>query len=105
MLSHSVGISSPYYRPTETELLEDYLKVSELLVIDKQAKLERELKTSEQQVKEKLQERDEEIRKIREEAQSKDDVLSKVLKKVETLENDLNKEKKWRNTFWASSGN
>jgi hypothetical protein len=105
LLSHSVGISSSYYRPTETELLEDYLKVSNLLVIGKAAKLERELKTSEQQIKEKLLERDEQIRSIREEAQSKDDVLNKVLKKVEALENDLNKEKKWRNSFWASWGN
>lgn len=105
LLSHSVGISNSYYRPTETELIEDYLKVSDLLVIDKEARLERELKTSEQQVKEKLQERDEEVTKIREEAQSKDDVLSKVLIKVETLEIDLNKEKKWRNSFLASYGN
>lgn len=105
LLSHSIGISNSYYRPTETELLEDYLKVSNLLVIGREAKLERELKTSEQLVREKLQERDEQIRKIREEAQSKDDVLSKVLKKVESLENDLNKEKKWRNTFWACWGN
>lgn len=105
LLSHSVGISNSYYRPTETDLLEDYLKVSGLLVIDKEARLERELKTSEQQVKEKLQERDEEIRKIKEEVQSKDDVLTKVLKKVEDLENDLNKEKKWRNMQWACWGN
>jgi hypothetical protein len=101
LLSHSIGISSCYYRPTETELLEDFLKISDLLVIDKEAKLERELRTSEQQIKEKLQERDEQIIKIRE-AQSKNDVLSKLLEKVESLENDLNKEKKWRNSFLAS---
>lgn len=105
LLSHSIGISNSYYRPTETEILEDYLKVSNLLVIGREAKLERELKTSEQLVKEKLQERDEEIRKIREVAQSKDDILSKVLRKVESLEKDLNKEKRWRNTFLASWGN
>jgi hypothetical protein len=27
LLSHSIGISNSYYRPTENELLEDYLKV------------------------------------------------------------------------------
>jgi hypothetical protein len=43
LLSHSIGISNSYYRPTENELLEDYLKVSDLLMIDKQEKLQKEL--------------------------------------------------------------
>ena len=43
LLSHSIGISNSYYRPTDTELLEDYLKVSDLLMIDKQGKLQKEL--------------------------------------------------------------
>ncbi len=33
LLSHSVGISNSYYRPTENELLDDYLKVSKSIVI------------------------------------------------------------------------
>jgi len=43
LLSHSIGISNSYYRPTENELLEDYLKVSDLLQIDKQSQLQNEL--------------------------------------------------------------
>ncbi|HXS59592.1 MAG TPA: hypothetical protein VN703_02140, partial [Candidatus Sulfopaludibacter sp.] len=43
LLSHSIGISNSYYRPTDTELLEDYLKVSDLLMIDKQGKLQKGL--------------------------------------------------------------
>jgi hypothetical protein len=43
LLSHSVGISSSYYRPTETDLLEDYLKVSDLLTFDKQEKIKKDL--------------------------------------------------------------
>jgi hypothetical protein len=34
LLSHSIGISDSYYRPTENELLEEYLKISKSLVIN-----------------------------------------------------------------------
>jgi integrase len=52
LLSHSVGISSSYYRPTEKELLEDYLKVSNLLSIDEQERLQEDLQKKEEQNKE-----------------------------------------------------
>jgi hypothetical protein len=68
LLSHSIGISNSYYRPTENELLEDYLKVSDLLQIDKQSQLQNELHQYQQKnqeesyiIKEKLQERDQQI--------------------------------------------
>jgi hypothetical protein len=35
LLSHFIGISNSYYRSTGTELMEDYLKVSDLLTINK----------------------------------------------------------------------
>src|SRR6478672_6085329 len=72
LLSHSIGISNSYYRPTEIELLEDYLKVSDLLQIDKQAQLQKELNQYQQKnqedtlvIKGKLQERDEEIKSLK----------------------------------------
>jgi Iap family predicted aminopeptidase len=34
LMNHSVGISDSYYRATENELLEDYLKAVELLTIN-----------------------------------------------------------------------
>ena len=68
LLSHSIGISNSYYRPTENELLEDYLKVVDLLIIDKQEKLQKELNKYEQKsqeetflIKGRLQEKDEQI--------------------------------------------
>ena len=45
LLSHSIGISNSYYRPTENELLEDYLKVMDLLSIDKENSLQRNTKS------------------------------------------------------------
>jgi integrase len=77
LLSHSIGISNSYYRPTDTELLEDYLKVSDLLMIDKQGKLQKELYKYEQKnqeesyiIKGKLQEREEEIKSLKQKYES-----------------------------------
>ena len=49
LLSHSIGISNSYCRPTENELIEDYLKVVNLLSIDKGNKLQIQI----QEIKEK----------------------------------------------------
>jgi len=72
LLSHSIGISNSYYRPTENELFEDYLKVSDLLQIDKQSQLQKELHQYQQKnhedtlvIKGKLQEKDEELKAIK----------------------------------------
>lgn len=43
LLSHSVGISNSYYRPTENEILEDYLKVLSFISLDEKSKLKNEL--------------------------------------------------------------
>jgi hypothetical protein len=68
LLSHSIGISNSYYRPTDTELLEDYLKVADLLTIDKQEKLQKEIQKHQLRnqeeayvIKGRLQEKDEQI--------------------------------------------
>lgn len=39
LMNHSIGISSSYYRATEGELLEDYLKAVEVLTISQENKL------------------------------------------------------------------
>jgi hypothetical protein len=77
LLSHSIGISNSYYRPTENELLEDYLKVADLLSIDKENKLQTQLnefrdKNNEENyiIKGKLQEKDEEIKQLNEQYQN-----------------------------------
>jgi hypothetical protein len=43
LLSHSIGISNSYYRPTENDLIEDYLRAVEFLSIDKEHKLQKQL--------------------------------------------------------------
>jgi integrase len=39
LMNHSIGISSSYYRATENELLEDYLKAVEVLTLSQENKL------------------------------------------------------------------
>ncbi len=71
LLSHNVGISSSYYKPTERELLEDYLKVVNLLSIDKENKLQIQLneykeKNNEENyiIQGKLQEKENQIKQL-----------------------------------------
>jgi hypothetical protein len=42
LMNHSTGISDSYYRATETELLEDYLKAVDSLTINNQNKLQKQ---------------------------------------------------------------
>ncbi len=93
LLSHSIGISNSYYRPTDTELLEDYLKVSDLLMIDKQGKLQKELHKYEQKnqeetyiIKGKLQEREEEIKSLKQKYESDMNLFQeKVEKRIQEM--------------------
>jgi hypothetical protein len=68
LLSHSVGVSNSYYRPTETELLEEYLAVQDFLIINVEHRLQKQVheleengKKSDYIIKAKLQEKDDQI--------------------------------------------
>src|SRR5215469_7389054 len=69
LMSHSTGVSDSYYRPTEKDLFDDYLKAIDLLTINgdrvtlqKQiTQLEEKSKDNEYIIKGKLQEKDRQI--------------------------------------------
>jgi hypothetical protein len=69
LMNHSIGISNSYYRATENEVLEDYLKAvdqvtinSDKVVLEKQVnELKEKSKDSEYIIKGKLQEKDKQI--------------------------------------------
>jgi integrase len=76
LMGHNIGLAKSYYKPTEKELLSDYLKASDLLTIDEENKLRRTLdeltKKQEQDylvIRNKLSEKDEFIQKIQEQHQ------------------------------------
>src|SRR5688500_16947756 len=72
LLSHSTGISDSYYRATEQELLDDYLKVMEYtLTIDERNKLKKRIDKLEEKnenedyiIKARLHEKDEQIKSL-----------------------------------------
>ena len=73
LLSHSIGVSDSYYRPTEGELFEDYLKSISLLTIADSNVLQNQIrelneksKDNDYLIKTRLQEKDEQIKVITE---------------------------------------
>jgi integrase len=42
LMGHNIGVSGRYYRPTESEVLQDYLKAVDLLTIDPTHRLQKE---------------------------------------------------------------
>ena len=54
LMGHSTGISDSYYRPTEKELLEDYLKAVPLLTVSEAEEVRRESQLSRQQLEGRL---------------------------------------------------
>jgi integrase len=67
LMGHTIGVSDSYYKPTESEILEDYLKAIDVLEVDKKNDevIEKEIKklrekneNSENIIKSKLQEKD-----------------------------------------------
>ena len=74
LLSHSTGVSNSYYRPTENELFEDYLKVcQDTLIISPTHRLQKQVSELKEKdadndfiIKAKLQEKDERIKTMEE---------------------------------------
>jgi integrase len=46
LMGHSTGISDSYYRPTENDLLQDYLKCIDVLTINDEKSLQKKIRTS-----------------------------------------------------------
>ena len=80
LMNHYTGISDSYYRATEQELLEDYLKAVDMLSIDND-KL-----TLQKQVVELTEKSREENYVIKGKLQEKDDQINTLMKKQERFE-------------------
>jgi hypothetical protein len=83
-LGYNIGLSGSYYKPTEKEIFQDYLKAIDLLTINNNQKiLEKqidELKEKSQDneyvVKAKLHEKDEQIKELEKSDKVKEDALA-----------------------------
>ena len=69
LMGHDIGLADSYYKPSEQELLEDYIKSVDLLtILNDKSKLERQVKELKEKSKDneyiidgKLQEKDKQI--------------------------------------------
>jgi hypothetical protein len=67
-MSHSIGVSNSYYKPTEDELLNDYLRAIPFLTVSDERRLQKQVnelsektKDNDYAVKARLQEKDAQI--------------------------------------------
>jgi hypothetical protein len=83
-LGHDIGLSGSYYKPTEKEVLEDYLKAVDLVTINNNQKvLEKQItelkeksNDNEYIIKAKLQEKEEQIQALKKNDKVKEDALA-----------------------------
>lgn len=85
-MGHNIGISASYYRPTEREVLEDYLKAVDLLTIhDDKSKLEKQI----QELKEKTEDSEHTLEsrlKVKDDAyMTLSDQVMKLMEEVQEL--------------------
>lgn len=99
LMSHDTGITHHYYKPKEEELLEDYLRASDLLTMDsdnlvlnKQIhSLEEKNKQNEYIIKGKLQEKDEEIKNLNDQFISLKKVVENMVSNFSDISNQNEK--------------
>jgi hypothetical protein len=97
LMGRSLGLSDSYYRVTENELLGDYLKAQDMLIIDPKNELKNQIKeqTDRNQqdnliIKGKLQEKDEEISALKEENSVNKDAITFLSDKLQEVINRMN---------------
>jgi hypothetical protein len=103
-MNHSTGISDSYYRATEQELLEDYLKAVDMLsinndklILQKQvAELTEKNKEENYIIKGKLSEKEKEIEELRNNGKVKEDALATLSDQVMKLMVEVQELKKQR---------
>jgi hypothetical protein len=97
LMSHDTGITQHYYKPKEEELLEDYLKASDLLTINSDSlvlnkqilKLEEKNKENEYIIKGKLQEKDEQIKSLTDQFSSMKNILESLVEGLSETKDQL----------------
>ena len=91
-MDHDIGISASYYKPTEREVLEDYLKAQGLLTINadkmilqKQVtELKEKSKDNEYIIKGKLHEKDVQIEALTKKQEETESKFQQILAKIDT---------------------
>ena len=93
LMGHSVGISDSYYRPTEKDLLEEYLKAVDALTISNENRLKTQVEVlvaatreTEEMINTKLAEKDRELQLMRQRDELNNDALAALSERLMELE-------------------
>lgn len=82
LMDHKIGISDSYYRPTEQDLLEDYLKAVDYLSVNRDQKIATQLQRQFAEVTSKNEQEVESLKKQLEETEAKMTILQANTSKV-----------------------
>jgi len=96
LLNHDIGVSASYYKPTEQHLLEDYLKVVDLLTINEENKLKTQVKELTKKNGEKefmlnvaMMQKDKEVEELKKQDKIKEEALVKLSDQVMILMKEM----------------
>jgi len=95
-MGHNIGISKSYYKPTEKELLEDYLNAIDLLTINEEHKLKKQVKELAKKNNEKefmlnvaMMQKDKEVEELKKQDKIKEEALLKLSDQVMLLMKEM----------------
>jgi integrase len=105
LMGHNIGISKSYYKPSEQDVLQDYLKAGDFLTIGEENKLKSRInemsekgRVQEYIINKKLMEKDEEIQILNQNDKKKEDSLAalsdqlmRLMKEVEQIKGKSSK--------------
>jgi len=101
LMGHSIGISDSYYRPTENDLLEEYLKAVDVLTISNENRLKMQVellaatsKETEEFINTRLAEKDRELQLLRQRDELNNDALAALSERLMELEAKFGRQKK-----------
>ena len=108
-MGHNIGVSKSYYKPSEKDILDDYLKAVDLLTIDNNnSNLEKQVKelsaqneNNEYVIKGKLQEKDEQIQILSEQYNTIQARLESLIMKLDNMHDQEEVDKLASNLFSA----
>ena len=96
LMGHNIGLSKSYYKPTEKELLEDYLNAIDLLTINEEHKLKKQVKELAKKNNEKefmlnvaMMQKDKEVEELKKQDKIKEEALLKLSDQVMLLMKEM----------------
>lgn len=94
LMAHETGLPAHYIRPTEPQLLEEYLKVADYLTVNKQVVME-QVSENQQQLVFQMESKDKRIASLEEQMETLVQQISQLNDRVQNYKDDYNWEKGW----------